>query len=72
MGCVVNKNTTDDESDSCSNSPHTPISMIKVSKYHPRMYKYKWGNNLRTIKEVASSLESSLELSYEEMQGTQS
>ena len=64
MGCVVNKNTTDDESDSSSNSPQTSTSILKVPKYHPRMYNYKWGNSLRTIKEATPSLEVSLELYY--------
>ena len=64
MGCMVIKNITDDESDSSFNSPHAAISMIKVPKYHPRMYKYKWGNNLCTIKEVTSYLESSLKLDH--------
>ena len=64
MGCMVNKNTNDDESDSGSKLSIASKLMIKASKYHPRMYKYRWGSNLSTIKEVTSSLESSLELDH--------
>ena len=58
----INKNTDDKLSKSDNDIDATFRSKIIFSKYYPKMSKYRWGSNLRTIKEVNSHLEQSLSL----------
>ena len=62
MGCMVNSSIKKNTSESACDLSLASGPKITVAGHYPRMYRYKIGFSLSTIREVTPSLELSVSL----------